>query len=315
MNETTSIARVGFNDSESFALSQRVARVFSQSQLVPQQFQGDAGLANCVIALNMASRMGADPLAVMQNIYIVHGKPAWSSQFVIACVNTCGRFAPLRFAITGDGDDRTCVAWTTEKGFPERLEGPPATIGMAKAEGWYGKNGSKWKTMPELMLRYRAATFFGRMYAPEMLMGMRTQEEIIDIETVTEASTFPAVARIEALVRETAPKQTFPAALEKNIWPADPSSGVAAGATVTFAQAPADRSPQETLAALMVDEWKFTFADFIGAVTEPGIAWLTIPEQCDSFQDVPTASATKILGAKRGLKTAIEAFRAKGGAK
>jgi hypothetical protein len=52
---------------------------------------------------------------------------------------------------------------------------------MAKAEGWFGKNGSKWKTMPDLMLRYRAATFFGRLYCPELLMGMKVQEEVIDV--------------------------------------------------------------------------------------------------------------------------------------
>ena len=43
-----------------------------------------------------------------------------------------------------------------------------------------GKNGSKWQTMPELMLRYRAATFFGRLYAPDILMGMRSDVEVYD---------------------------------------------------------------------------------------------------------------------------------------
>lgn len=47
-------------------------------------------------------------------------------------------------------------------------------------KGWFSKDGSKWRTMPELMLRYRAASFFGRLYAPDILYGMQTTEEVED---------------------------------------------------------------------------------------------------------------------------------------
>ena len=55
-------------------------------------------------------------------------------------------------------------------------------MAMANAEGWVSKAGSKWKTMPELMMRYRAAAFFGRLYAPEITMGMHSVEEVVDIQ-------------------------------------------------------------------------------------------------------------------------------------
>ena len=174
-----------------FAHIQRVAKMFSSSDLVPDAFKGK--IANCTIALEMAHRMGANPMAVMQNLYIVHGRPGWSAQFIIACLNQCGKFSPLRFEITGEGDKRVCVAWAKELESGERLEGPPVSIQLAKDEGWLGKSGSKWKTMPDLMLRYRAATFFGRLYAPDLLMGTQTAEELKDtdekpkIRTVTAA--------------------------------------------------------------------------------------------------------------------------------
>ena len=152
--------------------------MLSSSSLVPNIYQGN--VANTFIALEMATRTGSSPLAVMQNLYIVHGRPGWSAQFVIAALNACGKFSPLRFEMSGEGDKRSCKAWAIEHGTGERLEGPPVSVEMAKAEGWYGKNGSKWQTMPELMLRYRAATFFGRLYAPDILMGMRTSEELQD---------------------------------------------------------------------------------------------------------------------------------------
>lgn len=163
-----------------FAHIQRVAKMFSSSDLIPEQFRGK--VANCTIALEMAHRMGANPMAVMQNLYIVHGRPGWSAQFIIACLNQCGKFSPLRFDVTGEGDKKSCVAWALEKETNEKLYGPPVSIQMAKDEGWLGKSGSKWKTMPDLMLRYRAATFFGRLYAPDLLMGMQTAEELRDVE-------------------------------------------------------------------------------------------------------------------------------------
>lgn len=167
-----------FTNLEAFEAGQRICKMLSSSSLVPTIYQGN--IANTFIALEMATRTGSSPLAVMQNLYIVHGRPGWSAQFVIAALNSCGKFSPLRFEMTGEGDKRTCKAWAVEHGTGERLEGPPVSVEMAKAEGWYSKNGSKWQTMPELMLRYRAATFFGRLYAPDILMGMRTSEELQD---------------------------------------------------------------------------------------------------------------------------------------
>jgi hypothetical protein len=135
-----------------------------------------------MIALEIANRIGASPLMVMQNLYIVHGKPSWSSSFIIAAINSSKKFSPLRFEISGEGLDKGCIAWALENGTNERLESPRVTMAMAKAEGWSTKSGSKWVTMPDLMLRYRAASFFGRLYAPEILMGMYTVEEVIDIK-------------------------------------------------------------------------------------------------------------------------------------
>ena len=167
-----------FTNLDAFEAGQRICKMLSSSSLVPNIYQGN--VANTFIALEMATRTGSSPLAVMQNLYIVHGRPGWSAQFVIAALNACGKFSPLRFEMSGEGDKRSCKAWAIEHGTGERLEGPPVSVEMAKAEGWYGKNGSKWQTMPELMQRYRAATFFGRLYAPDILMGMRTSEELQD---------------------------------------------------------------------------------------------------------------------------------------
>lgn len=172
-----------FGSKNNFETAMRMARCLSASTLVPQQYQGEKGMPNCLIALEMANRIGASPFMVMQNMYIVHGNPAWSSKFLIACVNMSGKFAtPIQYEWTGkEGTDEWgCRAYATDKA-GNIIKGSKVTIAMAKVEGWYNKNGSKWQTMPELMLQYRAGAFFQRAYAPELSMGLMTADEVRDI--------------------------------------------------------------------------------------------------------------------------------------
>lgn len=178
-DETAVVSAGVFSGIKAFEDAQRMGKMLSSSKLIPDAFRNNLG--DCVVALEMAQRIGASPLAVMQNLHIIHGKPSWSSQFIIAALNSSGKFSPLRFDISGTGNSAECFAWAIEKASGERLEGPVVSMKMAQDEGWLSKSGSKWKTMPELMLRYRSAAFFGRLYAPEILMGMRSDDEVIDI--------------------------------------------------------------------------------------------------------------------------------------
>jgi len=169
-----------------FDLMQRQSKLLASSSLVPKEFQGN--MSNCYIGLNIAKRLGADPFCVLQNIDIIHGRPSFRATFLIAMVNASGRFTPLQFRLTGQGPSRACVAHCKARDTGEAIEGPEITMEMAKAEGWSTKAGSKWITMPELMLRYRAAAFFARLYAPDITLGMHTSEEIIDVEEPRMAS-------------------------------------------------------------------------------------------------------------------------------
>lgn len=172
--------RVGFFDLQGFELLQRVAKAFASSTLVPVAYQGN--VANCMIALNLSERLHADALMVMQNLYIVHGNPGWSSKFLIASVNTCGRYESLRYEWRGEEGNPNfgCRAWTIEKSTGEKLYGIWVDWKMVKAEGWDAKKGSKWLTMPDQMFIYRAAAFWQRAYAPEISMGLTTAEELQD---------------------------------------------------------------------------------------------------------------------------------------
>jgi len=173
------VAETTFQSSSSFEMAQRMAKALSSSELIPKSYQGN--IPSTMIAIELSNRTGVSPIMVMQNLNVIQGKPSWSSSFIIAVINSYKKFKmPLNFRLSGEGESRSCIAYTT--GIDGQIyESPEINITMAIAEGWATKPGSKWKTMPELMLRYRAAAFFGRLYCPELLMGMQSEEEIIDI--------------------------------------------------------------------------------------------------------------------------------------
>lgn len=171
-----------------FEIQQRMAQMYSTSTIVPETYRGNLG--NCVIAIDMAMRMNANPLMVIQNLYIVHGNPSFSSKFLIATINASGRFTPLRYEFKGkEGTDqygcRVYAYESQDKEHKEPLYGDWVTLDMAKKEGWFNKSGSKWQTMPSQMLRYRAAAFWQRVYCPEISMGLMTAEEAEDIDDQT----------------------------------------------------------------------------------------------------------------------------------
>ena len=189
-----------FSGIQAFEDAQRIAKALASSTLIPPQFQGQQGFANCLVALEIANRMRISPFLAMQHLHVIHGRPSWSSSFIIAMVNGCGRFSPLRFEISGEGDSLACYARATDLASEQELKGPTITMVMAKKEGWSTKPGSKWATMPDLMISYRAAAFWGRLYASDLLLGLQTQEEVIDIQQVTVKAELPSLDDLNAKI-------------------------------------------------------------------------------------------------------------------
>lgn len=184
-----------FRGQNSFAAGMKMANTLASSTLVPKAYQGN--VQNCIVALEMSNRMGVSPLMVMQNLHIIQGKPSWGSPFIIGLINSCGRFTRLQFKFSGSGDDYGCIAYTNDKKTDELIEGPKVDWKMVKAEFWLQKDGSKWKTMPELMFQYRAASFFGRLHVPDLMFGMQSVEEVIDTLQTLENSDAVTMEKIK----------------------------------------------------------------------------------------------------------------------
>lgn len=171
---------VGMDTSDGFALLQRQAKMLAQSDFVPTAFKS---VPNAVIAITMAHQMQTNPITICQNMYLVYNQPAFSTKFLLGRVASEGKYTALRYTFSGEPhtDSWTCYAWARELLTGDRLDGTAVSIGMAKKEGWYQKKGSKWQTIPEQMLRYRAASFWIGAYAPQASMGFPSVEEARDM--------------------------------------------------------------------------------------------------------------------------------------
>ena len=178
-NKVTDFSLGIFGTSDNFIMAGQMAKALSQSTIVPKEYQGND--ANAMVAIEIANRLQTSPLMVMQNLNVIQGRPSWSAQFLIAMVNGSGKYdIELQFEEKADKDGKpfSCMCWTMRNG--RRIDGITIDMDMARAEGWVAKNGSKWKTMPQVMLRYRAASFFARMNCPELTLGYYSKDEIID---------------------------------------------------------------------------------------------------------------------------------------
>lgn len=163
-----------------------MAQMLSQSTIVPDTYRNRP--ENCFIALDMASRMGLSVMVVMQSLFVIQGKPSWSGQAIASLIRANPHFRNVNLTYVGERGTASWGAYVSAERISDGkvLKGGTVTLGIAKAEGWIDKNGSKWKTMPELMLAYRAYAWFGRVYVPELMMGLQTADEVMDVESPSE---------------------------------------------------------------------------------------------------------------------------------
>ena len=169
-----------WNDAKLYNQSLAMAQTLSKSEIIPQSYKGKP--ADCLIAIDIANRLGLSPAIVMQNSQCVRGNFTWKGSACKAMIDGCGRYQKTRYVYVGEeGKDSYGCYLEAIDNDGEIIKGVPVTIAMAKKEGWYNKDGSKWQTMSDLMLKYRAAAFFMRTECASIAMGFLTTEEVEDI--------------------------------------------------------------------------------------------------------------------------------------
>lgn len=194
-----------FSSLENFKEIYDIGKMFATSSLIPASYQGKP--MDCTIAVEMANRMGVSPMMVMQNLYVVKGVPSWSGQACMSLIKASGEYKDVHHVYFGEKntDSWGCKVVATKKKTGEEIVGPEVTIQMAKDNGWYSKKDkygnetSKWQSIPELMLAYRAAAFFARLHIPNSLMGCRVEGEAEDMQPAAPPKAVDAFAGQEVV--------------------------------------------------------------------------------------------------------------------
>lgn len=171
------------------------SKALSASDLLPKQFRNAP--ANVLVALEYGNALGLSPMAAIQGIHVVEGRPTASAQLIGALVRNAGHRLRVQ------GDDRHAVAVIVRRDDPDFEFRAEWTMERAKAANLAGKG--VWKQYPAAMLKARAITEVARDACPEVLSGVAyTAEELGADEPVKRVDTSriapkPTLVRVETV--------------------------------------------------------------------------------------------------------------------
>lgn len=169
---------------ESFEDDWKMANQLAKSDILPDNYKNKP--ANIVIAVGLARQMDLPPFTVMQNLSIIRGKTSWSGSFCKTLIERTGKFKNLELNYIGEKGKDTygCYLSAIRVSDNKLIKGPEVTMKMAKEEKW--TTNPKWLTLTDLMLAYRCQSFFCRLYVPEAMNGIYTDDEVTEISQTRE---------------------------------------------------------------------------------------------------------------------------------
>lgn len=161
---------------------QRVARLMFASGLMPTSIKTAEAVAVAVMA---GLEVGLSPMAAVQNIAVINGRPSIWGDAMLALVQSSGLLEdyqeqPIKLA---NGEVVGYRAWAKRKGQTEAIENT-FTMDDAKRAKLAGKTGP-WSEYPQRMMKLRARAFTLRDGFADVLKGLRSREEEQDIIDVT----------------------------------------------------------------------------------------------------------------------------------
>ena len=154
------------------------AKALAVSDLLPAAYRGKP--ANVLVAIEYGRALGIEPMAAIQGVSVIQGKPTASAQLVGALVRRAGH----RLRIIKH-DSGAVEAQIIRRDDPEFTFRAVWTMERAKAAGLTGKGGS-WQTFPVAMLTARAVTEVAREACPDVLAGVAYTEE--ELESIPSGS-------------------------------------------------------------------------------------------------------------------------------
>lgn len=178
--QNTKPTALDFLSGDSLNRAYKNAKILAASDLMPDTYKGKP--ENVLVAMDLANRTGFGLMTVMQNLYLIKGKPSWAGQFCKAAIDGCGKYSDTQFVWVGEPGTQEygCYLQATEAKTGRTVKGTTVNWAMVKAYGWDSKPGSQWRTNPEQLFKYRAAAYFARTECPSVLQGIQTADEVQD---------------------------------------------------------------------------------------------------------------------------------------
>jgi len=168
-----------------FAQAMQVAHQIAKTELVPKQFRDNA--AAIVVAWEMGGELGLSPMASLQNIAVINGRPSvWGDSLPAICMRH-PQWGGMVEKLNDKATEATCTV--IRKDAPESIV-RTFSLDDAKTAGLLGKDGP-WRNYPKRMLQMRARAFALRDAFPDALRGMHVAEEVVDGGTLQTVSVTP----------------------------------------------------------------------------------------------------------------------------
>lgn len=297
----------------------RFSDAVHQSGLAPTSLKNPQAI---MIAIEMGLEVGLPPMAALQNIAVVNGRPTIWGDAQLGIVRSTGELEEFSewYEIAGQKTNRNPTQFTDDvtsvcrvKRFGFDAQECAFSVADAKRAGLWGKAGP-WTQYPARMLRYRSRSFALRDNFGDALRGLLTKEEVDDLEVidVTPKAAGPSFKTRQAVKPEKA-IETPPEPPKS-----DPIVEVVPEAVAKQAEAVVEKlealtshakdepkTPQEQLASLVADVGG-TFDQFIKVCVAKN--WMRSEDAmlCNSFNEMNEAACNKYINAHRTLQAEIK---------
>lgn len=156
------------------AEAMELGKLMCMSNFVPKHLRQAPG--DCLAVVLQAQRWGMDPFAVANKTYFVQDRIAYEAQLVTAVLNTR---APLdgRLQVSWEGKDNFLTCKVSGK-----IKGDPTDHTVWQEIGTITvKNSPLWKSSPRQQLAYYTMRMWARLFCPEVLLGVYTEDEVMDM--------------------------------------------------------------------------------------------------------------------------------------
>lgn len=151
----------------------KLAELMARGKLVPSHLHNSPG--DCLMVIEQAMRWGMSPFAVAQSTSVIQGKLMFEGKLVAAALQTSGLLATrLSYDYSGEGDARQVEISATMAG-----EREPRKVVVTLKEA--RTSNKMWQTQPDQQLAYHGARVWARRYAPEVMLGVYSPEEMPDV--------------------------------------------------------------------------------------------------------------------------------------